>query len=94
MKPTIIPSKLYSLQEIIQEEFVPGVNTHTKIYNLITKRIRIPDEGYKYKRIPARRTNRIHIAPIDTGKVQKKISGKMFVKGSEIIMYLQLNHII
>lgn len=88
----IDPAREYTIQEVADSGFIPHVETYSKVYNLIT--VGVPDEENQLKktRVPATETSTDKIKAINP-KPWGKISGKLLVKGEEIIKFLDIHNL-
>ena len=84
---TINPSKIYSMNEIVEKKLIPGGDTYGRIYNLVTH---LSTDG-KDERILNTKTTERSIKAEHLGTVWGKNSGKIIVQGKEIIKFLQIN---
>lgn len=86
--------KQYSLKEIVAESLIPGVTAYSKIYSLTHRKIEDRDEKNNiiFKHVPSTETTMEEIKADSVEKAwNTKISGKLYVQGSEIIKFLNLN---
>lgn len=90
--PKINPEKLYSLKEIAKNELIPGNTSYSKIYSLAHVKQDNPQNKMGYEFVPAGETT---VKTIKAKAVQKpwvtQISGKLYIKGEELIKFLNLN---
>lgn len=91
--PTIDPSKEYFLDDIWQNELIEGVDTYQKVYQLVTVPEVMKDENgsESVHRVLAQKTTRTSLKSYSKTRIGAKISGKIRVKGSELIKFLELN---
>jgi len=87
----IDPSKEYSLQDVVDHQFIPGVKGYAKAYDLVTTK-ELEDE--KFVRCLVKETTRAHLKPIDSKRGWNKISCKIKIEGKEIVKFLQLNDLL
>lgn len=83
--------KEYSLKEIVANAMIPHIDKFSDIYDLISEK-NINKTGKK--RNLFLETTKTRIKAIETGKPFKKICGKIFVIGKEIIKFRNLNSLI
>lgn len=84
---TINPTKKYSMNEIVEQKFIPGGDTYGRIYNLVTH---LSTDG-KDERILNTKTTERSVKAEHLGTVWGKNAGKIIVRGKEIIRFLQIN---
>jgi|APSaa5957512622_1039677.scaffolds.fasta_scaffold50014_2 hypothetical protein len=90
----IDPNKKYSIMEIIKQKLIPGVDTHAKVYNLITIRKKAEDDLHKYVNEYAEETTPQKIKPNKNNSPWNKISGKITVDGKELIKFLNIHNLL
>lgn len=83
------PNKEYSLNEIVEEGLIPGVNGYAKIYSLVT----VDSADGKGKDL-APQTDKYHLMPIHNKVPGTKINKKIHVSGVEIIRFLKLHDLL
>jgi len=95
---TINPAKLYSIQEIVEAEYIPFVRGYAKMYNLVTQKQ--PDSKgenktkYTREKSLATATSRTSIAAKQIGDPSSKINGKIVVEGIELIKFLKIHQLV
>ncbi len=77
--------KEYTIIEVFRGEFIPFVEGRQRVYNYV---IEIPE--WQTKRMPVKETTAFKIKPIHKITPWSKI-GKYYIKGGEIIKFLQFN---
>lgn len=89
----IDPNLNYSIKEILDEKLIPFLNSPFGVYSILTVRTPFKDENGKVKNkfVLRTETDKFGIKPVENWKPNKKISGKLYAKGSDIIKYLHLN---
>lgn len=88
----IKPDAEYSLQEIVEKEMLPGVSGYATIYNLVTNRLVDGTKKTGYRRILNDQTTNKSIKGVQYGRPGLEISGKIFVRGKDLILFRTLNH--
>ena len=83
----IDPTKLYSLNEIVEKKLIPGGDTYGRIYNLVTH---LSNDG-KDERILNTNTTKRSLKAKHLGTVWGKNSGKIIVQGKEILQFIAIN---
>jgi hypothetical protein len=84
-------TRKYTLEEVIEKGFLPGVTGYAGLYNLVT--IRVPAKGNKLgvERKLVEYTSKTKIKAEHDGCPWHKISGKITINGSELIKFLKYN---
>jgi hypothetical protein len=77
----------YSLYELADSKLIPGVDTYAVAYNLATTKVG------EERVLNSETTNRGIKAEHD-GKAWSKISGKIYVRGEDIKIFLKLNNLL
>lgn len=94
MPTTINPNKKYSLNEIVDLKLIPSVDSidssYGRVYNLVTH---FSTDGKKTRILNDATTQRT-IKAEHQGTPWGKNYGKILVKGSELIKFLQINKLI
>lgn len=92
--PTIDPAKEYFLDDIWQNGIIEGVDTYQKVYQLVTVPEAVKDgKDETVRRTLAQKTTRTSLKSYSKTRVGAKINGKIRVKGSELIKFLELNEV-
>jgi hypothetical protein len=78
----------YSINEAVKEKIIPGVNSHSALYKLLTIK---KEDG---KRILNAETTKYGIKAENGGNPWIKISGKIYILGSEVKKFLELNNLL
>ena len=86
----IRPTKEYSLQEVVDNKFIQGVESYTAIYNLVMDK----EKDHRGKRKPFGYTSQTTIKARQTGNPWSKINGKLVIKGMDIILFRKANNLI
>jgi len=96
MKVKIDPKKQYAIKEIIEDKLIPGVESHTVMYNLITccKESVEGEKKGKWVRTPYEKTTKRTIKPILIKNPWNTIVLKYVIEGKELIEFFKLNNII
>ena len=92
-KKAINPQEKYSLQEILDNKLVRGIDTYIVLYRLVTKQVQDEESKNGKRNIPNDLTSRTTIKSAHEGKPWNKISGKIFVKGSELLKFIEINNL-
>ncbi len=79
--------KRYSLKEIVDLGLIPHLTSYGAIYNLVTARYGTSE------RTLVEETTKNKIRAEHDGLAWNKISGKIFVRGSEINTFIKLNNL-
>lgn len=87
----INPNVRYSLEEIVEKKFIPGINSYPALYNLVTN---VAAKEGKKTRALNKETNKRGIKVESDGRPWSKISGKLFIQGKEIIKFLLIHNLI
>ena len=90
MTVKIDPVKKYTLKEIAELGLIPSVKGYASVYNLVTNMIPSSANKLGFKKEIAQTTTGTSIKAIHDGQPWNKISGKIKVRGSEIIKFLQI----
>lgn len=90
--PNIDPEREYSIQEVADAELIPHVTTYSKVYGLLTVTVPNEEKSGRNKRVPATETTADHIKAINPTP-WGKISGKLSVKGEELIKFLDIHNL-
>ncbi len=91
---SILPSTKYSLNEVVDQHLIPGVDSYPTIYNLVTtKRVQIGNKKLYKNRSLEQITSAKSIRAFHDGKAWGKIKGKIYVEGKEIIEFRKINHL-
>lgn len=80
----------YYLQEVVDNKFIPSIETYGALYNLVTF---LSNAKKKDERILNKNTEAGKLKAEHEGHPWGKISGKIFVEGAEIIKFLKLNNL-
>ena len=91
---TIDPVKEYSLQEVVDNRFIPHVTGYAKMYNMVTERVANSQKENGMDRVLVAETSPTKIKPVDTKAPWNKISGKILVRGEEILKFLKIHGMI
>lgn len=90
-KVKVDPDRAYSLMEIAELGLIPGVTSREIAYNLATNQKR--NKNNARTRVPCTKTTDRKLKAVNSGKPFWKITGKLFVKGEDILKFLELNHL-
>jgi len=97
----IDPNKEYSIQEVVDNQFIPHIKGYSGLYNLVT--VKVLDESKKwadgtikekYVRALVPETTLTALKPVDSKAGWRKISGKITIQGLEILKFLKAHNII
>lgn len=88
----IDPTRSYTIQEIVDNEFIPIVKKYSGIYSLLTNVIK-SESTPKRKFELVKETTKYKIKAVDS-KVPWSVNSSIRVEGSDIIKFLQLNNLI
>lgn len=89
----IDPNREYSINEIVRLQLIPGVKGYAKVYNLITRKEQKDISSTKISHTPVEETTRTSIKAEALKVPGNVISSKYFIRGAEIIKFLQLNNL-
>ena len=89
----IDPKKQYTINEVVDQRLIPGIEGYTGLYNLLTVKVPATTGKLKHKRAPATETTKTTIKADESLKPWNKISSKIMVKGEEIIKFLKIHNL-
>lgn len=85
-------NKKYSLQEVVDLRLIPGVTGYYQLYNMVTDKVVDSTKKVGHSRRLATETTAKQIkAESDTPWT--KISGKIYIKGIEIIKFRKIHNL-
>jgi len=90
----IQPNRNYALKEVLAERLIPNVTGYSALYKLVT--VTQPNNSKKLgvSRKLAKETTHEKIKAESINNPWNTISGKITVKGSEVLKFLKINKLI
>lgn len=88
---SIKPDGQYYLVDLVKKKLIPGVKTYEQVYSLVHLRVPYSKNKTGFKHVLADETSKKTIKAYHEGRPGREVSGKLFVLGSDIIIFLKLN---